>query len=47
MERRELIINLATEYLKLEMTRVQNGIDLNDVLKAMIAILEEMKDEGR
>lgn len=46
MERRELIDRLAAEYLELERVRVQNDIDLNDVLKAMIKKLEEMKDEG-
>lgn len=43
MERKEMIDKLAAEYLKLEKIRVQNDIDLNDVLKAMVARLEEMK----
>lgn len=46
MERKEMIDKLAAEYLKLEQIRAQNDIDLNDVLKAMIKKLEEMKDEG-
>lgn len=43
MERKEMIDKLAAEYLELEQIRVQNDIDLNDVLKAMVARLEEMK----
>lgn len=45
MERKEMIDKLAAEYLELEQIRVQNDIDLNDVLKAMIKKLEKMKDE--
>lgn len=46
MERKEMIDKLAAEYLELEQIRVQNDIDLNDVLKAMVARLEEMKHEA-
>lgn len=45
MERREMIDKLAAEYLELEQIRVKNDIDLNDVLKAMVKKLEEMKDD--
>ena len=46
MERKEMIDKLAAEYLELAKIRVQNDIDLNDVLKAMIKKPEKMKDEN-